>query len=110
VLAGVLVAPVVLIGSGPGTSGACSSTILFKGRHYTARTTGRVVEAIAIGVGVISGCGNAPENVDLRSVAGVPMSRAVALASDPSVAYVRRGVCPHLARAPLLRCLEGGRG
>ena len=109
VLAAVLVAPVVLLGTGPAKQGSCSPTILYQGRRYAARPTGRVVEAIAVGVGVASGCGK-PANVDLRSVAGVDVALAVALASDPSTAYVRRGRCPRLVGAALLRCLQRGRG
>jgi len=107
VLAGVLIAPVVLLGSGPSKHGACRTTIRYQGRPYVARDTGRVVEAIAIGVGVASGCGTTPTNVDLRTVAGVKAARAVALASDPTTVYVKRGVCPSLAGAALLRCLRG---
>jgi hypothetical protein len=107
VLAGVLIAPVVLLGSGARKTGGCRTTIRYQGRLYDARDSGRVVEAIAVGVGVASGCGNAPTNVDLRTVAGINAVRAVALASDPSTVYVRRGVCPGLRRAALLGCLKG---
>jgi hypothetical protein len=107
VIGGVLIAPVVLLGSGSGRGGSCKTTIRYQGRPYVARDTGRVVEAIAVGVGVASGCGTKPANVDLRTVAGVRAAKAVALASDPSTVYVRRGVCPSLARAALLRCLRG---
>lgn len=107
VLAGVLIAPVVLLGSGQQKRTNCRTTIRYERRLYDARDTGRVVEAIAVGVGVASGCGNAPTNVDLRSVAGVSTERAVALASDPSTVYVRRGICPHRGRTALLRCLRG---
>jgi hypothetical protein len=104
VIAAVLVAPVVLLGTGP-KHAPCSTTILYQGRRYVARTTGRVVEAIAVGVGVASGCGTKPANVDLRSVQRVSPARAVALASDPSTVYVRRGLCPGKQRDALLRCL-----
>jgi hypothetical protein len=107
VLAAVLIAPVVLLGSGARKSTACRTTIRYQGRLYDARDSGRVVEAIAVGIGVASGCGTKPENVDLRTVAGVQAGRAVALASDPSTVYVRRGVCGSLRRAALLRCLRG---
>jgi hypothetical protein len=107
VLAGVLIAPVVLLGSGPSKRGSCRTTIRYQGQPYVARDTGRVVEAIAVGVGVASGCGTKPANVDLRTVAGVKAAHAVALASDPTTVYVRRGVCPSLAGAALLRCLRG---
>jgi hypothetical protein len=107
VLAAVLVAPVVLLGSGSQKSTACRTTIRYQGRLYDARDSGRVVEAIAVGIGVASGCGSTPTNVDLRTVAGVRAGRAVALASDPSTVYVRRGVCSGLRRAALLACLRG---
>ncbi len=105
VIAGVLVAPVVLLGTGSKHT-ACSTTVLYRGQQYVARTSGRVVEAIAVGVGVASGCGAKPANVGLRTVQGVPAARAVALASDSSTVYVRRGVCPGKERAALLRCLR----
>jgi len=104
-IAAVLVAPVVLLGTGA-KHAPCSTTILYRGRHYVARPTGRVVEAIAVGVGVASGCGTKPANVDLRSVQGVSADRAVALASDPATVYVRRGVCPGEEREALLVCLR----
>jgi hypothetical protein len=106
VIAAVLVAPVVLLGTGP-KHAACSTTVLYRGQRYVARTSGRVVEAIALGVGVASGCGTTPANVDLRTVQGVSAARAVALASDSSTVYVRRGVCPGKERGALLRCLKG---
>jgi len=106
VIAGVLVAPIVLLGTGP-KHAACSTTILYKGQRYLPQSTGRVVEAIAIGVGVASGCGTTPTNVDLRTVQGVSAARAVALASDPSTVYVRRGVCTGKRRDALLACLRG---
>ena len=106
VIAAVLVAPVVLLGTGP-KHAACSTTVLYRGQRYVARPTGRVVEAIAVGVGVASGCGTKPANVGLRTVQGVSAARAVALASDSSTVYVRRGVCPGTERDALLRCLRG---
>jgi hypothetical protein len=105
VIAAVLVAPVVLLGTGP-KHAACSTTVLYRGHRYVARPSGRVVEAIAVGVGVASGCGSTPGNVDLRSVQGVSTVRAVALASDPSTVYVRQGVCSGKEHAPLLVCLR----
>lgn len=106
VIAAVLVAPVVLLGTGP-KHASCSTTILYRGRHYAARSSGPVVEAIAVGVGVASGCGTKPTNVDLRTVQGVHAAKAVALASDPSTVYVRRGVCPGKEHDALLACLRG---
>jgi hypothetical protein len=105
VIAAVLVAPVVLLGTGPKHK-ACSTTILYQGQRYVARSSGRVVEAIAVGIGVASGCGTKPENVDLRSVQGVSPARGFALASEPSTVYVLRGLCPGKQRDALLACLR----
>jgi hypothetical protein len=106
VIAGVLVAPIVLLGTGS-KAPPCSTAILYQGQRYLPRHSGRVVEAIAIGIGVASGCGQKPQNVDLRSVQGVSAARAVVIASNPSTIYVRRGVCPSEQGSALLSCLRG---
>jgi hypothetical protein len=107
VIAGVLVAPVVLLGTGSGTKTApCSAKLLYKGNRYTARQTDSVVQAIAIGVGVASGCGTEPSNVNLRSLPGVKPAVAVALASDASTVYVRAGLCLHATGSTVLPCLR----
>lgn len=105
VVAGVLVAPVVLSG---GPAGSCSMSLSYLGHAYTVRSAGGadVVQAIAIGVGITRGCGSRPENVGVRSVAGVPPASAVAVAGDASSIYVRRGVCVHSAPEALLACLK----
>jgi hypothetical protein len=107
VLAGVLVAPVV-IGSGGGSSSSCSTALYYSGHPYSVRSVrdNTVVQARAIGVGVTRGCGTRPENVDIRSVAGVRPAVAVAVAGDPSSIYVRRGVCPSLSGRALLACVK----
>ena len=81
VIAAVLVAPVVILATGR-KHAACSTTVLYQGQRYVARTSGRVVEAIAVGVGLASGCGTKQTNVDLRTVQGVSAARAVGVASD----------------------------
>jgi len=106
VIGAVLVAPIVLLGTGSTKQKACTTTILYQGQRYIERSSGRIVEAIALGVGVASGCGTKPTNVDLRTVQGVSAVRAIALASEPSTVYVRSGVCPAKARAALLTCLR----
>jgi hypothetical protein len=105
VLLVVLVTPVAFRGGG---GGSCARSLLYAGRTYTARDIGGapVVQSIAIGVGVVSGCGATPANVDIRSIAGVRPSFAVALPTEASTLYVARGRCPELAGAALLRCLR----
>lgn len=108
VIGAVLVAPVVLLGSGPSRNPSCRTTIRYNGSRYLPRDSGRVVQAIAVGVGIASGCGGSPTNVSLRSVEGVRPGLAVALASEPSTVYVRAGVCPRAVGVGLLRCLRSG--
>jgi hypothetical protein len=105
VIAGVLVAPVVLSGA---PAGSCSMSLSYLGRAYTVRSAGGAdaVQALAIGVGITRGCGSKPENVGVRSLAGVSPASAVAVAGDASSIYVRRGVCVHSAPRALLACLK----
>jgi hypothetical protein len=107
IIAAALVAPVVLRGGGSRAK-ACAHTLLYQGRQYVARQVGpkQAVQAIAVGVGVTSGCGASPSNVDLRSLAGVKPTDAVALAADQSSIYVRRGLCSASSSRELLGCLR----
>lgn len=104
VIAGALIAPVIISG---GSSGGCSTSLYYRGRPYVAREIAGAppVQAIAIGVGVTRGCGTKPENVDVRSLAGVRPSRAIAAAGASSSIYVRRGICPLAAPRALLACV-----
>lgn len=102
VIAGALVAPVVLSGGSGGKP--CAATLLFRGSAYTARDASGFVQAIAIGVGVTRGCGAAPQNVNVRSLAGISPARAIGISGDQSSVYVRRGVCT--GAADLLACLR----
>jgi len=101
----VLVTPVAFRG---GAGSSCGRTLLYAGRVYTARSAGgtHVVQSIAVGVGVVSGCGAAPATVDIRSIAGVRPAFAVALPTETSTLYVARGRCTEPAGARLLRCLR----
>jgi hypothetical protein len=103
VIAIALVAPVVFRNSGAGT---CARTLQYGGRRYTARRLPAFVQSIAIGTGVVSGCGSAPSDVAVRSVAGVDAAVALALPTDDTSLYVHVGTCTGVATARLLRCLE----
>ena len=105
VIAGVLVAPVVLSGE---PAGSCSGSLVYLGHAYEVRSAGGAdaVQAIAVGVGITRGCGPKPENVGVRSLAGVSPADAVTVAGDASSIYVRRGVCVHAAPRALLACLK----
>jgi hypothetical protein len=106
VIAGVLVAPIVLLTGG--SASTCARALFFRGGTYVARPvpSNAVVQAIAIGVGVASGCGASPANVNVRSLAGIAPVRAVALAADNSSIYVRRGICSGALEAGLAACLR----
>jgi hypothetical protein len=111
-IAVVLAAPIVVRGGNGGSpGGSCVPTLRYRGRTYVARSvsTRQAVEAIAIGVGVASGCGAAPANVDLRSLAGIRPADAVGVTADQSSIYVRRGVCRRSTPADLVTCLRQNR-
>lgn len=105
VVAAVLVAPVVILGDGSNGT-PCAQALAYRGVGYDARAATGVVQSVAVGVGVVSGCNQAASNVDVRSLAGIPTARAVALASDSTSIYVRHGLCPHLSGGRLLACLR----
>lgn len=106
VIAAVLVTPVVL--SGGGSNGSCSTNLYYLGHPYTVRRLGgaNVVQAISIGVAITRGCGSKPENVNVRSLAGVSPTLALGLEGDQSSIYVRLGRCPHLSGQALLSCVK----
>ena len=101
---GALVAPVVLRGHGS----SCSLTLVYAGRTYGARDVGNalIVQSIAVGTGVLSGCGSKPQNADVRSIFGIPPAFAVALPTEASTLFVERGRCPVRTGNALVRCLR----
>ena len=111
-IAVVLAAPIV-VPSGNGGSGGtfCAPGLRYRGGAYVARRVSprQAVEATAIGVGVASGCGAAPANVDLRSLAGIRPVDAVGVTADQSSIYVRRGLCRRASPGELVTCLRQGR-
>jgi hypothetical protein len=108
VIAGALVAPVVLMtGSGTSRGKPCAETLRYERHEYLARSvTARVVQGVAIGVGVTSGCGTAPANINIRSLLGVKATAAVGIPGDASAIYVRRGVCSQASASKLLGCVS----
>jgi hypothetical protein len=103
-IAGALVAPVVVSGGG---NGSCSTTLYYLDHPYVVRSVGdaTVVQDVPIGVGVTRGCGNKPENVNVRSLAGVPSTAAIGLEGVASAVYVRQGICTGSSGSALWRCL-----
>jgi hypothetical protein len=108
VIATALVAPVVLMtGSGTSRAKPCAETLRYQRQAYVARpVTAGVVEGVAIGVGVTSGCGSAPSNINIRSLVGVKPTAAVGVPGDASAIYVRRGVCSQASARELLGCVS----
>jgi hypothetical protein len=108
IILGVLVAPVVILTSGPTGGKQCSLSLLYKGRNYAARAvaSASIVEGVAIGIGVTSGCGTAPANIGVRTLVGVKPSAAIGLAADQASIYVRNGLCTRSSARTLLACLE----
>jgi hypothetical protein len=104
--AGVLVAPIVILGSGSSTA-PCAALLHYQGRTYDVRRVTGAVQAVAIGVGVERGCGAPAQNVDVRSLTGIDPSAAIAVADESGSIYVRRGICPSVAGSALLACLRG---
>jgi hypothetical protein len=102
-----LVSP-VLIGGGTTPSPSCAKTLRYEQRAYTAREmpTPRLVESLAIGIGVLAGCGAPPTNIDVRSFAGVDRQVAVGIPSDASSVYVRDGLCASSTGHALWTCLR----
>jgi hypothetical protein len=108
VIAGGLVAPIVLSEQGaPTTTSRCVPSLRFQAHLYQRRSTiGRsLTQGIATGVGVLRGCGRAPTNVNVRSLIDIRASRAVAIEGDPDI-YVRTGTCGARDGAKLASCLH----
>ena len=104
-IAGVLVAPIVLRGHRVASSG-CNQTLRYAGRVYEQRSTAGTpaTQSVALGVGVLSGCGGTPTNVNVRSLIGIAPARAIGI-DESSDLYVRAGVCVVRTGAQLARCL-----
>jgi hypothetical protein len=107
VLIAALVSPVI-IGGGTPSPGGCARTLRYERQMYVAHSmpTPRLVESLAIGIGVLSGCGTPASNINVRSFSGVRPSVAIGIPSDASSAYIRRGVCANLAEHALWSCLR----
>ena len=90
IILGVLVAPVVILTSGPTGGKQCSLSLLYKGRNYAARAvaSASIVEGVAIGI------------------VGVKPAAAIGLAADQASIYVRNGLCARSSARTLLACLE----
>jgi hypothetical protein len=102
-----LVSPVIL-GGGTSPPASCAETLRFRDHLYVARTmpTPTLVQSLAIGIGVLAGCGAPPSNINARSFGGVDPNVAVGIPSDASSVYIRNGVCTTAAGHALWICLR----
>jgi hypothetical protein len=107
----VLLVPVVLTGSGTLRAKPCTQSLTYQRHDYVARlvTPGQLVQGVAIGIGVASGCGAPPANVNIRSLGSVKPTAAIGVAADQSSIYVRRGLCARSSSRELLACLRASR-
>jgi hypothetical protein len=107
VLLALLVSPVIIGGGSPAPR-TCARTLRYESQTYVARAmpTPQLVQSQAIGIGVLSGCGTPPANIDVRSFSGVGRSAAIGIPSDASSVYIREGVCPNLVGHALWSCLR----
>jgi hypothetical protein len=107
VLLALLVSPVI-IGGGSSAPPTCARTLRYASQTYVARSmpSPRLVQSQAIGIGVLSGCGAPPANINVRSFSGVNRSAAIGIPSDADSAYIREGVCPNLVDHALSACLR----
>ena len=108
IILAVLVEPVVILTNGSTGGKRCSLTLLYQGRRYVARpvASASVVEGVAIGIGVTSGCGTAPADIGVRTLVGLKPAAAVGLAADQSSIYVRNRLCARSSPRGLLACLK----
>ena len=105
VLLVVLVVPVVLTNGGGGGGSSCKRMLRYAGRDFVPRDAS-AVQSLAIGAGVVSGCGATPEDIDVRSLGGISPAVAVALPTESGSVYVARGRCPGRTGDALLACLR----
>jgi hypothetical protein len=89
VVAGALVAPIVLSNQHGSSAPPCASGLTFRQHVYERRAApAGSTQGLAIGVGVLTGCGRPPANVNVRSLVGIASAQELAIDGDDGV-YVR---------------------
>jgi hypothetical protein len=97
---------------------ACAAVIEFQGREYLGEAMhGAAPEpAGAAGTAVVHGCNDvqpattteSSTSVNVHSLAGIAVERALAVEDQPDIVYVARGVCEdRTTPADLVACLRG---
>jgi hypothetical protein len=99
--------PIVLGGGAPAPK-SCAKTLRYDRHLYVARPmpTPPLVQSLAIGVGVLAGCGTPASNINVRSLAGVQSSVAIGIPSESDSLYIRQSMCPSSTGRALWTCLR----
>jgi hypothetical protein len=105
-----VVSPVILGGGTPAPQN-CARTLRYAGHLYVARPMPAppLAQSLAIGIGVLAGCGTPAANINVRSLAGVLPSVAIGIPSDAESVYIRQNVCPAITGHALWTCLRSAR-
>jgi Family of unknown function (DUF6281) len=118
-----LLTALVAAGCGSGASrrvssgAACAPLIEFQDREYLGEAVHGAAPQLAgaAGTAVVPGCNDvvpattteSSTTVEAYKLAGIPRERALALADQPDVVYVARGICADQSMpADLLACLR----
>lgn len=99
--------PIILDGGAPPPQ-SCAKTLQYVGHIYVARAMPAppLVQSLAIGIGVLAGCGTPASNINIRSLTGILPSVAIGIPSDASSVYIRQNVCPSIAGRAFWTCLR----
>jgi hypothetical protein len=102
------VATPIILGGGTPPPQNCAKTLRYQGHVYVARPMPAppLVQSLAIGIGVLAGCGTPASNINIRSLAGVVPGVAIGIPSDANSVYVRQNTCPSIAGRALSTCLH----
>jgi Family of unknown function (DUF6281) len=107
-------------GGGPqraSSGAACIALVEFQGREYLGEAMHGAAPGIggAAGTAVVPGCNDVvprtttegSTTVEAHKLAGIPVERALAVADQPDVVYVARGICEdQTTPADLVACLR----
>jgi hypothetical protein len=102
------VATPIVLGGGTPAPRNCAKTLRYDTQLYVARPMPAppLVQSLAIGIGVLSGCGTPASNINLRSLAGVAPSVAIGIPSDADSVYIRQNMCRDITGHALWTCLR----
>jgi hypothetical protein len=102
------IATPIILGGGESPPRNCAKTLRYDRHLYVAQPMPAppLVQSLAIGIGVLAGCGTPASNINIRSLAGVPPSVAIGIPSDGNSVYVREHMCPGITGRAFGACLR----